>query len=105
MLSTGHTGKVGPGTRDSGPGTIPGTRDPGPFTWDLGPGSRDFSVGPEPATLHLKPFTWDLGPGRYMWDPIQGTNAWHQSKKTHFVYQRTVFCIVLILIYSLEISS
>ena len=63
MLSTGHTGKVGPGTRDSGPGAIPGTRDPGPFTWDLGPGSRDFSVGPEPATLHLKPFTWDLGPG------------------------------------------
>ena len=35
--------------------------------------------------------TWDLEP--YMWDPIQRTNPWDQSKKTHFVYRSTVFCI------------
>ena len=40
-----------------------------------------------------------------MWDPIQETNTWDQSKKTHFVDQITVFCVVLILIYSLEFSS
>ena len=47
--------------------------------------------------------TWDPGP--YMWDAIQGTNTWDQSKKTHFVYQGTVFCNALTLIYSLEFSS
>ena len=71
-----HTGKVGLGTWD-------------PY---LGPRNGDPSPG-----------TKDLGP--HMWDPIQGTNTWDQSKKTHLVYQSPVFRIVLILIYSLEFTS
>ena len=53
----------------------------------------------------VKPGTWDPPPRTHLWDPVQGTNTRNQSKKTHFVYQSTVFCLVLILIYSLELSS
>ena len=52
-----------------------------PFTWDLEP--RTFTWNPELGTLHLEPIIWDPGP--YMWDP---------NKKTHFIYQGTVFCVV-----------
>ena len=37
----GHTGKVGPVTRDSGPGLIHGTQDPGSRTWDSTLETRD----------------------------------------------------------------
>ena len=61
-----HTGKVGLRTWDPyvGPRT-------GPGTWDPSPGTKD--------------------PGPHMWDPIQGTNTWDESKKTHLVYQSPVF--------------
>ena len=131
--SEGHTRKVAPGTQNPYLGA--GTQDPGPSTWDPGPRSHSQDPGlgtfmwdPGSGTLHLWPFTWnpgpiarnqdhgplcwtrDLGPftwdpGPYMWDAIQGTNTWDQSKKTHFVYQGTVFCNALTLIYSLEFSS
>ena len=68
---------------------------PGIFKWDTGPG-----------TLHLLPYTRDPGPDTlYVRPSIQGANTWDQSKKTHFVYQSVVFCIFLILIYTLEFSS
>ena len=93
-----HAGKVGlqPGTRD--PGSIHGTRDPESSTWDQGPLHRTRDLASSP---------WDLSPGArdkgpYIRDSIQKTNTWDQSKKTHFVYQSTGFCIVLILIYCLQ---
>ena len=124
--SEGHTRKVAPGTQNPYLGA--GTQDPGPSTWDPGPRSHSQDPGlgtfmwdPGSGTLHLWPFTWNPGPiarnqdhgplcwtrdlGPYMWDAIQGTNTWDQSKKTHFVYQGTVFCNALTLIYSLEFSS
>ena len=89
-----HTGKVGPGTHSWNPG--PGTLHLRPFTWD--PGLIGLTRDPGPRI-------WDPSPRTHLWDPVQGTNTRNQSKKTHFVYQSTVFCLVLILIYSLELSS
>ena len=104
QLKIRHTGKVGPGTHtwDLGPGTFhldPFTWDPGPETheWNSGPGTWD----PPPGTLHLGPGTYDPIFGTLFNELIRG----NKSKKTHFVYQSTVFCIVLILIYSLEFNS
>ena len=97
QLKIRHTGKVGPGTRDFPLGAL-----------YLGPGTRDPWV--KLGTRDLEPSTWSSSPGTrylwpYIWDPIQRANTWEQSKKTHFVYQSTVFCIALILIYSLEFNS
>ena len=90
-----HAGKVGPETRDFR------NRDPGPSTWDHSPGTQDSGPicgtrDPEPlhGTVHLAPITWDTEPS--MLDSI---------KKTYFVYHSIVFCVVFILIYSLEFSS
>ena len=89
------------------PGPIHDTRDSQPSTQDRTPrtisgsGTWNFKVG----TGTWDPSTRSRDPRTYMWDPIQETNTWDQSTKTHFVDQSTVFCVVLILIYSLEFSS
>ena len=51
----GHTGKVGPVTRDSGPGLIHGTKEPGPSTWDSTPETWDPKAAPETRVLYMGP--------------------------------------------------
>ena len=82
-----HTGKVGPGIRDSRPGIH--TWDPGPrnlylgsFTWDPGrrthkrdPGPGIFTWAPGPGTLHLGPFICDLR--LYIWETGPNTFTWN----------------------------
>ena len=73
ILFQRHTGKVRPGTRDSGPRSRIGALHLGPFTWDPEPGTFTWDPGAE--TLHLGLFTWKPGSGTwdsrpYMRDPI-----------------------------------
>ena len=95
-----HTGKVGPRVYDPPSGTLhPGpkilSRDPGRgvFTWDL-----------EPRTL-----TGDLIPGTHTRDPTCGTQFLEHIRGTNvrqliFWSEFFVFCIVLFLMYNLEVS-
>ena len=73
-----------PPPRTPHPEPIGGTWHPDPY---VGPGTRE-------PPRHESLVTQDLG--SHMWDPI---------RNTHSVYQSTVFCVVLLLIYSLEFSS
>ena len=89
------------GTWDQGVGT----RDPymGRGTWDryIGRGTRDFSLGTHRPDQNAGPLCGNHHLGPSIWNPLPGTQdlwpyMWDQSKKTHFVYKSTVFCIVLI---------
>ena len=85
------SGTQDPGLRTRDPYVGPGTLHLRPFAWDPGPGA--FTWDPRPGTLHLGPITWDPRP--YMWDPI---------KKTHFVYQSTVFLCCFNFILQLRVQ-
>ena len=90
-----------------GPGTH--RRNPGIY---LGPGTQDLYLGPgiHKRDPGLRTFTWDLIPGTHMWDPICGNLFMEDICGTNLrqpiLFVRAhYFCIVLFLIYNLEVSQ